>query len=170
MALPSRKEDLISHLDSLLGVQEVAAQHTSQFFDSLGSALETVVLFSEEHTTEALEVLWHVIDRVPAIFGLGFDADEVTEFCTFLVEDTLRVACRERQHLSETVERLMAAYVDERDAEDHFAAMPELLYNPKLPKRVRELAAAEASRLQGRHPEQQRWLNALAAKAPRTSA
>lgn len=169
MAVSSRKDELFDRIDSLLDDAGDAADPIA-FFDDLGTTLEMAVLFSEDQPTDALDVLWHFIERLPAIFGVGFEADELTDICTFLAEDTLRVAARERLHLSETIERLLLAYVDERDADGHFAAMPEVLSNPKLPKRVRELAGSLATQFKGRTPEQHGWLAALATNAKRTSA
>lgn len=168
--LPSRKDELIGRINELLRVPSLGPPHGTPFMDSLGVALEMVILFSEAHPTEALEVLWHVIDGLPTAFDTVTDAMEMAEFCTFLVEDTLRVAVRERLHIAETIARILAAYVDERDGGGRFYAIPELLANPKLPKRVRDLAAAAAGRVQGRTADQQGWLKALAASAPKTSA
>jgi hypothetical protein len=135
----TRKTDLIERIDSLLNGPAVAADGQDRFLDSLGTVLEMTVLFSEDQPTAALEVLWHYLDRIPSVCAKVTDTEGLTDFCTFLAEDTLRVAVRERQHMAETIGRLRAARVTVRNTGDPFYALTDVLANPKLPAWVRAL-------------------------------
>jgi hypothetical protein len=135
----SHKQDLIERIDALLAVPAVAADEQERFLNDWGVMLERVVLFSEDQPTAALEVLWHYLDRLPAVFAKVTDRDGLADLCTFLAEDTLRVAVREREHLAETIGRLRAVREAHRTSGDPFYAVPGVLANPKLPAWVRTL-------------------------------
>ncbi len=156
-------------IQEVLQVDFVEWNQVDSYIDDLNQVLDEIHFLGESEPAAALDLTWHFIKKIPAIFNNIHDECELAMFCSDLARDAWTLAKKAGHPIEDSAARLLDAYASDAHDTCRFDDVPDILAKARLNREQRRILAATAIRAARAHPKAASELRAFADKCAQSA-
>lgn len=153
-----------SSIHNVLQVDFVEWNQVDSYMDDLDQVLDEIHSLGKSAPAAALDLTWHFIKMIPAVFNNVHDECELAMFCSNLAQEAWTLAKKAGNPIEDSAARLLDVYAADAHETCRFDDVLDILAKTRLNREQRRILAATALRAAQAHPSAASELRAFAEK------